>query len=254
MDLKGKKALIFGVANQKSIAYSIAKKLKEHGVELGFTYAGEQLQRRVEPLSEELGGAFCVKCDVTDDADIEKTFKTVSEKFGHIDILVHAVAYAPADDLKGRFVDTSREGFKTAMEISVFSLVNLAKHAEPFMSEGSTIITMTYYGSEKVVKNYNVMGVAKAALESSVRYLANELGEKGIRVNAISAGPIKTLAASGISGFKTILACIEEKSPLRRNITGDDVANTSLYLCSELSSGVTGEVIYVDSGYNILGI
>jgi len=254
MDLKGKKALIFGVANQKSIAYSIAKKLKEQGVELGFTYAGEQLQRRVEPLSEELGGAFCVKCDVTDDADIEKTFKTVQDKFGQIDILVHAVAYAPADDLKGRFVDTTREGFKTAMEISVFSLVNLAKHAEPFMSEGSTIITMTYYGSEKVVKNYNVMGVAKAALESSVRYLANELGEKGIRVNAISAGPIKTLAASGISGFKTILARIEEKSPLKRNITGDDVANTSLYLCSELSSGVTGEVIYVDSGYNIVGI
>ena len=254
MDLKGKKALIFGVANQKSIAYSIAKKLKEQGVDLGFTYAGEQLQRRVEPLSEELGGAFCVKCDVTDDADIEKTFKTVQDKFGQIDILVHAVAYAPADDLKGRFVDTTREGFKTAMEISVFSLVNLAKHAEPFMSEGSTIITMTYYGSEKVVKNYNVMGVAKAALESSVRYLANELGEKGIRVNAISAGPIKTLAASGISGFKTILARIEEKSPLKRNITGDDVANTSLYLCSELSSGVTGEVIYVDSGYNIVGI
>ncbi|TYB36230.1 MAG: enoyl-ACP reductase, partial [Flexistipes sinusarabici] len=253
MDLKGKKALIFGVANQKSIAYSIAKKLKEQGVELGFTYAGEQLQRRVEPLSEELGGAFCVKCDVTDDADIEKTFKTVQDKFGQIDILVHAVAYAPADDLKGRFVDTTREGFKTAMEISVFSLVNLAKHAEPFMSEGSTIITMTYYGSEKVVKNYNVMGVAKAALESSVRYLANELGEKGIRVNAISAGPIKTLAASGISGFKTILARIEEKSPLRRNVTGDDVANTSLYLCSELSRGVTGEVIYVDSGYNIVG-
>ncbi|TYC06591.1 MAG: enoyl-ACP reductase, partial [Kosmotoga sp.] len=253
MDLKGKKALIFGVANQKSIAYSIAKKLKEQGVDLGFTYAGEQLQRRVEPLSEELGGAFCVKCDVTDDADIEKTFETVRDKFGRIDILVHAVAYAPADDLKGRFVDTTREGFKTAMEISVFSLVNLAKHAEPLMSEGSSIITMTYYGSEKVVKNYNVMGVAKAALESSVRYLANELGEKGIRVNAISAGPIKTLAASGISGFKTILAQIEEKSPLRRNVTGDDVANTSLYLCSELSRGVTGEVIYVDSGYNIVG-
>jgi len=254
MDLKGKKALIFGVANQKSIAYSIAKKLKEQGVDLGFTYAGEQLQRRVEPIAEELGGTFCVKCDVTDDADIEKTFETVKDKFGHIDILVHAVAYAPADDLKGRFVDTSREGFKTAMEISVFSLVNLTKRAEPFMSEGSTIITMTYHGSTKVVKNYNVMGVAKAALESSVRYLANELGEKGIRVNAISAGPIKTLAASGISGFKTILAQIDEKSPLRRNITGEDVANTSLYLCSELSSGVTGEVIYVDSGYNIVGI
>jgi len=254
MDLKGKKALIFGVANQKSIAYSIAKKLKEQGVELGFTYAGEQLQRRVEPIAEELGGTFCVKCDVTDDADIKNTFETVNDKFGHIDILVHAVAYAPAEDLKGRFVDTSREGFKTAMEISVFSLVNLAKHAEPFMSEGSTIITMTYYGSAKVVKNYNVMGVAKAALESSVRYLSNELGEKGIRVNAISAGPLKTLAASGISGFKSILARIEEKSPLKRNITGDDVANTSLYLCSELSSGVTGEVIYVDSGYNIVGI
>jgi enoyl-[acyl-carrier protein] reductase I len=254
MDLKGKKALIFGVANQKSIAYSIAKRLKAEGVELGFTYAGEKLQRRVEPISEELGGIFCVKCDVTSDEDIKNTFEITKEKLGNIDILVHAVAFAPAEDLKGRFVDTSREGFRIAMDISAYSLVALAKHAEPLMGEGSSIIAMTYYGSVKVVHNYNVMGVAKAALESSVRYLANDLGEKGIKVNAISAGPIKTLAASGISGFKTILAQIEKRSPLKRNVTGDDVANTAVYLSSNLSSGVTGEVIYVDSGYNILGI
>ncbi len=254
MDLKSKKALIFGVANQKSIAYSIAKKLKENGVELGFTYAGEKLQRRVEPISEELGGAFCVKCDVTNDEDIKNTFEITREQFGNIDILVHAVAYAPAEDLKGRFIDTSREGFKIAMDVSAYSLVRLAKHAEPLMGEGSSIMAMTYYGSVKVVQNYNVMGVAKAALESSVRYLASDLGEKGIKVNAISAGPIKTLAASGISGFKTILAQIEERSPLKRNVTAEDVANTALYLSSNLSNGVTGQVIYVDSGYNILGI
>ena len=252
--LDGKKALIFGVANKKSIAYEIAKKFKEEGAELGFTYAGEALEKRVVPISEELGGKFCVKCDVTDDNDLNNTFETVKEKFGNFDILVHSIAFAPAEDLKGRFIDTSRNGFLKAMEISAYSLVELARRAEPLMNKHGSIITMTYYGSVKVVKNYNVMGVAKAALESSMRYLANELGEKGIRVNAISAGPIKTLAASGLSGFRKILSLIEERAPLKRNVTQEDVAKAALFLCSDLSSGVTGDVLYVDSGYNILGL
>mgnify|MGYP005849080775 CR=1 FL=1 len=252
--LDGKKALIFGVANNKSIAYAIAKRFKEEGAELGFTYAGEALKKRVEPISEELGGVFCVPCDVTNDEEIGMTFDTVAKKFGKFDILVHSVAYATAEDLKGRYIDTSRSGFKLALDISAYSLVALCRSAEPYLNQNSSVMAMTYYGSEKVIQNYNVMGVAKAALESSVRYLAKDLGEKGIKVNAISAGPIKTLAASGISGFKNILSTIAEKAPLRKNVTAEDVAGTALYLASDLSSGVTGEVIFVDSGYNILGI
>ncbi|MGA1861311.1 enoyl-ACP reductase [Deferribacter thermophilus] len=252
--LEGKKALIFGVANNKSIAYAIAKRFKEEGAELGFTYASEPLEKRVKPISEELGGKFCVKCDVTNELELEETFKVVEKEFGKFDILVHSIAYAPAEDLKGRFIDTSREGFLTAMEVSAYSLVKLAKLSEPLMNEEGSIVTMTYYGSVKVVKNYNVMGVAKAALEASVRYLANELGEKKIRVNAISAGPIKTLAASGVAGFRSILSLIEERAPLRRNVTQDDVAKAALFLCSDLASGVTGDILYVDSGYNILGL
>lgn len=252
--LDGKKAVIFGVANNKSIAYAIAKRFKDEGAELGFTYAGEALQRRVEPISEELGGIFCVPCDVTNDEEIKTTFDTVAEKFGKFDILVHSVAYAPAEDLKGRYIDTSRSGFKLALDISAYSLVALCKFAEPYLNKNASIMAMTYYGSEKVIQNYNVMGVAKAALESSVRYLAKDLGEKDIKVNAISAGPIKTLAASGISGFKHILSTIAEKAPLKKNVTAEDVAGTALYLASNLSSGVTGEVIFVDSGYNILGL
>ncbi|KAA0258340.1 enoyl-ACP reductase FabI [Deferribacter autotrophicus] len=252
--LAGKKALIFGVANNKSIAYAIAKKFKEEGAELGFTYAGDALKRRVEPISEELGGKFCVKCDVTNEDELQSTFEVVEKEFGKFDILVHSIAFAPAEDLKGRFIDTSKEGFLKAMEISAYSLVRLAKLSEPLMNEGGSIVTMTYYGSVKVVKNYNLMGVAKAALESSMRYLANDLGEKKIRINAISAGPIKTLAASGIAGFRTILSLIEERAPLKRNVTQEDVAKAALFLCSDMASGVTGDILYVDSGYNILGL
>lgn len=252
--LDGKKGVIFGVANNKSIAYAIAKKFREEGAELGFTYAGEALKKRVEPISEELSGKFCVQCDVSSDEEIKNTFEVVKEKFGKIDFLVHSIAFAPASDLKGRFIETSREGFKIALDISAYSLVALCKAAEELFNEDASVITMTYYGSEKVVTNYNVMGVAKAALESSVRYLACDLGEKGVRINAISAGPIKTLAASGISGFKNILSSIMDKSPLRRNITAEDVAKTAVYLASNLSSGVTGGTIFADSGYNILGV
>lgn len=252
--LKGKNAVIFGVANDKSIAYAISKTFKENGANLGFTYAGESLKKRVEPISQELNGAFCIPCDVSKDEDITLTAEVAKEKFGKVDILVHSVAFAPQDALKGRFIDTTRDAFKIALDISAYSLVALCKAYEPIFSQNASVITLTYYGSVKVVQNYNVMGVAKAALESSVRYLANDLGEKGVRINAISAGPIKTLAASGISGFKTILSQIEEKSPLKRNVRQEDVAKSALFLCSDLSNGVTGDILYVDSGYNILGL
>ncbi|ADR18908.1 enoyl-ACP reductase FabI [Calditerrivibrio nitroreducens] len=252
--LEGKNAVIFGVANDKSIAYAISKLFKENGANLGFTYAGEALKKRVEPISEELGGKFCIQCDVSKDEDILSSAQKAKELFGKVDIIVHSVAYAPAEALKGRFVDTPREGFKIALDISAYSLVAICKAYEEILSDNASIVTMTYYGSVKVVQNYNVMGVAKAALESSVRYLANDLGPKGVRVNAISAGPIKTLAASGISGFKSILSQIEEKAPLKKNVTQEDVAKAALFLCSDLGSGVTGDILYVDSGYNILGL
>lgn len=208
----------------------------------------------MEPISEELGGKFCIQCDVSKDEDILSSAQKAKELFGKVDIIVHSVAYAPAEALKGRFVDTPREGFKIALDISAYSLVAICKAYEEILSDNASIVTMTYYGSVKVVQNYNVMGVAKAALESSVRYLANDLGPKGVRVNAISAGPIKTLAASGISGFKSILSQIEEKAPLKKNVTQEDVAKAALFLCSDLGSGVTGDILYVDSGYNILGL
>lgn len=252
--LNGKKAVVFGVANDKSIAWGIAKKLRAEGCEVALTYAGEIMEKRVLPLAEELGAAFTVPCDVTDDAQIDACFAVIKEKFGTFDYLIHSVAFAPAEALKDRYVQTARSAFATAMDISAYSLVGLCRAAEPMMNEGGSVITMSYYGAVKVVQNYNVMGVAKAALEASVRYLAVDLGAKKIKVNAISAGPIKTLAASGISGFKSILSKIEERAPLGQNVTQEDVAGSALYLCSELSGGVTGQVIYVDAGYNILGL
>jgi enoyl-[acyl-carrier protein] reductase I len=252
--LKGKNAVIFGVANDKSIAYAIARLFREQGANIGFTYAGEALKKRVEPISEELGGKFCIQCDVAKDEDIQNSVEIAKQTFGKVDIIVHSVAYAPAEALKGRFVDTPRDGFKVALDISAYSLVAICKAYEEILSDNASIVTMTYYGSVKVVQNYNVMGVAKAALEASVRYLANDLGPKGVRINAISAGPIKTLAASGISGFRSILSQIEERAPLKKNVTQEDVAKSALFLCSDLSSGVTGDVLYVDSGYNILGL
>ncbi|MFQ5353556.1 MAG: enoyl-ACP reductase [Thermodesulfobacteriota bacterium] len=253
--LNGKKGVIFGVANEKSIAWAIAKRLKEEGAELAFTYAGPVLESRVRPLAESLGVEIIMPCDVTNDAEIEAVFKTIKDQWGSLDILVHSLAFAKKEELKSDFIETSREGFKTALDISAYSLVALSREAAPLMEvNGGSIMAMTYYGAEKVIENYNVMGVAKAALEASVLYLADDLGRRGVRVNAISAGPVKTLAAMGISGFRKILDIVEEKAPLRRNITQDDVAGTALYLLSDLSKGVTGETIFVDAGYNIMGM
>ncbi|MBE7415356.1 MAG: enoyl-ACP reductase [Deltaproteobacteria bacterium] len=253
--LDGRKGVIFGVANERSIAWAIAEALKREGMELAFTYAGEALESRVRPLAESLGSRLILPCDVTDDAQIESVFQTVRSEWGGLDALVHSVAFARKEELKGEFLATSRDGFRLALDVSAFSLVALARAAAPLM-EGrpGSIVSLSYYGSEKVVANYNVMGVAKAALEASSRYLASDLGPRGIRVNTISAGPIKTLAAAGISGFKQILDVVEAKSPMRRNVTQADVAGTALYLISDLSSGVTGEIIHVDSGYSIMGI
>jgi enoyl-[acyl-carrier protein] reductase I len=252
--LEGKKALIFGIANKNSIAWGIAQSLHEHGAEIGFSYGIPQLEKRVRPLAEQLGVTFIEKCDVTSDEEIDTVFAKAEEQFGTIDILVHAVAYAVREDLTGRFVDTSREGFKIALDVSAYSLVALSKRAAPLMTNGGSIISMSYYGAEKAVPHYNVMGVAKAALEASTRYLAADLGPQNIRVNAISAGPIKTLAAAGIGGFRKMLKYVGERAPLRRNVDQSEVGKTALWLCSDLSSGVTGEVVYVDAGYNILGM
>lgn len=252
--LEGKKALIFGVANKRSIAWAIAQTLHEHGAEIGLSYGIPQLEKRVFPVAEQLGVSFVEKCDVTSDEEITAVFSKAKDHFGQIDILIHSVAYAPSEELTGHFVDTSREGFKMALDISAFSLVALTKAALPLMAEGGSVLCMTYYGAEKVVPHYNVMGVAKAALEASMRYLAADLGPQGIRVNAISAGPIKTLSAAGIAGFRKMLAYVGERAPLRRNVDQNEVGQTALWLSSDLSSGVTGEVIYVDAGYNILGM
>lgn len=253
--LDNKKAIIFGVANEKSIAWAIAQALHKEGAELAFTYAGEVLKERVTPLAESIGSKLILPCDVSKDNEIDAVFNKIKEKWEGLDILVHSIAFANKEELKGLYADTSREGFRLAMDVSAYSLVALAKRAYPLMEGRSgSIITMTYLGSERVIPNYNVMGVAKAALEASVRYLASDLGQKKIKVNAISAGPIRTLAAMGIGGFREILGVVEQKSPLKRNVTTEDVAKTALYLCSDLSSGVTGEIIYVDAGYNIVGM
>lgn len=253
--LNGRKGVIFGVANEKSIAWAIAQILKKEGMELAFTYAGEALESRVVPLAESVGSKIIMPCDVTKDEEIEAVFRRIRDEWGGLDALVHSLAFAKKDELKGEFMNTSREGFRIAMDVSAFSLVALAKAASPLMEgRNGAFVTLSYYGAEKVIANYNVMGVAKAALEASVKYLSADLGPKGIRINTISAGPVKTLAAMGITGFKQILDVVEAKSPLRRNVTQEDVAKTALYLLSDLSSGVTGETIYVDSGFNIMGL
>ncbi|MDX1523964.1 MAG: enoyl-ACP reductase [Anaerolineae bacterium] len=252
--LEGKKALIFGMANKYSIAWGIAQTLHAHGAELGFSYAMPQLEKRVMPLAEELGVGFVEMCDVTDDEGIVEVFRKAGNHFGELDILVHSVAFAPKEELSGRFVDSSREGFKTALDISAYSLIPLSREAMKLMPNGGSIMAMTYHGSVKVFPNYNVMGVAKAALEATVRYLAADLGPEGIRVNAISAGPIKTLSASGVAGFRKMLRYTEERAPLRRNVDQEEVGRTALWLGSDLGSGVTGEIIYVDAGYHILGM
>ena len=251
--LDGKRAMIFGLANERSIAWGISQALHEAGARLGFNYLGEALERRVRPLAEQVDADIVVPCDVTRDDQISDVFETIEETWGGLDILIHSVAFANKDDLTGRFSDTSRDGYLKAIEISAYSLVHLAREARPLMTEGGSIVTMTYYGSEKVVPNYNIMGVAKATLEASVRYLADDLGPDGIRVNAVSAGPIKTLAASGVRNFRKLLKIAEEKAPLRRNVTQEEVGQTALFLCSDMGAAITGEVVHVDSGYNILG-
>jgi enoyl-[acyl-carrier protein] reductase I len=250
----GKTALIFGVANKHSIAWGIARALHAQGARIALSYASQRLERRVRPLAESIDAELIAECDVTDDDALDRTFAQVGEAFGSIDVLVHAIAYAEREDLDGRFIATSRQGFRTALEVSVYSLVALARRVEPLMPTGGAILTMTAIGGERVLPNYNVMGVAKAALESSVRYLAADLGPQGIRVNAISAGPIKTLAASGVAGFRTLYRAHEHVAPIRRLIDQDDVGQAAVWLCSEMASAVTGEILYVDGGWNILGV
>ncbi len=252
--LAGKTGIVFGVAHKSSIAWAIAKSLSDAGMRLAFTYQGERLEKNVRTLAETIEGSLILPCDVTVDEDLDNVFAEVKKEFGTLDTLVHSVAFAQKEDLEGAFVDTSREGYLLAQNISSYSLTAMAKRATPLMEEagGGSIITMSYLGGERVVKNYNVMGVAKASLEMSTRYLAADLGPKNIRVNAISAGPIKTLAARGIGGFSTILDAMKDHNPLRRNVTADEVGDTGLYLASHLSRGVTGEVIHVDAGFHCL--
>jgi enoyl-[acyl-carrier protein] reductase I len=253
LSLQGRNAVVFGVANKRSIAWAIAQKLSAAGAKLAITYQNERLEQEARDMITALPGAEAFRCDVSNDAEIEQLFAQLKERFGKIDVLVHSVAYAPAEELKNDFVQTTREGFRIAHDVSVYSLIAVTRAAAPMMTEGGSVMTLTYYGAEKVVPRYNVMGVAKAALEATVRYLAADVGGRRIRVNAISAGPIKTLAARGIGQFGDMLKTQAERSPLKRNVDVNEVGDTALFLASDLSSGITGEVIYVDCGYNIMG-
>ena len=252
--MAGKRGLIMGLANDKSLAWGIARQLAEHGAELAFSYQGEALKKRVGPLAEQVGSDFLIECDVSDMDALDTAFDTLKSRWETIDFVVHAIGFSDKSELRGKYVDTSLDNFLMTMNISAYSLVAVARRARAMMPEGGSILTLTYYGAEKVIPHYNVMGVAKAALESSVKYLANDLGPENIRVNAISAGPVKTLAASGIGDFRYILKWNELNSPLRRNITIDDVGGSGLYLLSALSSGVTGETHHVDGGYHVVGM
>src|SRR5437016_510502 len=254
--LEGKTGLIFGVANKRSIAWAIAQALAREGMRLAFTYQGQRLKESVEALSSTIPGSPLFECDVTKDDAITNVYRDVEEQFGRLDTLVHSVAFAPREDLEGDFVNTSREGFKTAHDISAFSLVALTRASMPLFekSGGGAVLAMTYYGAEKAVEGYNLMGVAKASLEASIRYLAANLGPKNIRVNAISAGPVNTLAARGIKGFTSMLKHHAERAPLRRNVELEEIANAALFLVSSMSAGITGEVMFVDGGYNIIGL
>lgn len=252
--MAGKRGLIMGVANNRSIAWGIAKACAAQGAEIALTYQGDALKKRVEPLAAELGSNLVLPCDVTDAASMDAVFDTLQKTWGRLDFLVHAIAYSDKAELDGRYVDTTEKNFTQSLLISCFSFTALAQRAEKLMTDGGSLITLTYYGAEKVMPHYNVMGIAKAALEASVRYLASDLGKNNIRVNAISAGPIKTLAASGISDFRYILRWNEYNSPLRRTVTIEDVGGAGLYLLSDLSRGVTGEVHHVDSGYHVQGM
>ncbi|MEJ2123301.1 MAG: enoyl-ACP reductase FabI [Alphaproteobacteria bacterium] len=252
--MSGKRGLIMGVANNRSIAWGIAKMASAHGASLAFTYQGDALKKRVEPLAAEIGSEIVLPCDVTDPQSVDAVFDTLRERWGSLDFVVHAIAYSDKEELDGRYVDTTQENFSKTLLISCYSLTAIAQRAEKLMPNGGSILTLTYYGAEKVMPHYNVMGVAKSALEASVRYLAADLGKSNIRVNAISAGPIKTLAASGISDFRYILKWNEYNSPLRRTVSIEDVGGAGMYLLSDLSRGVTGEVHHVDSGYHVVGM
>lgn len=249
--LKGKRGLILGVANNKSIAWGIAEACHREGACLAFSYLNETLEKRVRPLAESIGSELCVQCDVQSDESIATAFSQIGDAWGKIDFVVHSVAYAPGDDLKGRFHEVTREGFKVALDVSAYSLVAVTRQARDFLNPGGSVLTLSYYGAEKSVPHYHIMGVAKAALEASVRELAVDLGPDGIRVNAISAGPIKTLAASGIANFRALLAAFEGRAPLRRLTTIEDVGNSAVYLVSPLAEGVSGEIHYVDCGFNV---
>ena len=252
--MQGKRGLIMGVANEKSLAWGIAKACADQGAELGFTFQGEALARRVRPLAESVGSSMVLPCDVADPASIDATFAEVEKAWGKLDFLVHAIGFSDKSELRGRYVDTSADNFRVTMDISVYSFTAVAQRAEKMMPDGGSLLTLTYYGAERVMPHYNVMGVAKPALEASVRYMAMDLGPKNIRVNAISAGPIKTLAASGIGDFRYILKWNELNSPLRRNVTIEDVGKSGMYLLSDLGSGVTGETHHVDAGYHVVGM
>ena len=252
--MHGKRGLVMGVANDRSIAWGISKALAEHGADLAFTYQGEALEKRVRPLADSLGSQLVLPCDVTDTASVDTVFATLEKEWGGLDFVVHAIAYSDKDELKGRYVDTSPENFAKTMNISCYSFTAICQRAAPMIKDGGSLLTLTYAGAERVMPHYNVMGVAKAALEASVKYLAVDLGRDNIRVNAISAGPIKTLAASGIGDFRYILKWNEYNSPLKRNVTIDEVGGAGLYLLSDLSTGVTGETHHVDSGYHVVGM
>ena len=254
INLSGKNGIVLGVANDRSIAWAIAQSLSAAGARLALTYQGERLKDRVERLSTSLDNPLLLPCDATDDQQIEQVFETLRQEFGEISFLIHSIAFANRDDLSGRFVDTGREGFRLAMEVSAYSLLPLVRHAAPLMSSGGSVVAMTFDASQRVYPGYNVMGTAKAALEHAVRQLAAELGPSAIRVNAISAGPLETLAARGISGFRDMRHAHAEKAPLKRNITTQEVAQTALFLCSQLSTGITGATIPVDAGYHIMAV
>lgn len=251
--LAGKRALVLGVANDHSLAWAISREFQSQGATLALTYAGEVFERRVRPLAAEVGVDLVWPCDVLDDAQVTALRQHVGSHWPQVDIIVHAIAFAQREDLREEFSSTSREGFRVALEVSAYSLVHIARALSSLLVSGSSLLTLTYFGSEKVIPNYNVMGVAKAALEACVRYLAAELGPRGVRVNALSAGPVRTLSAAGIAGFRDMLRHHAERAPLRRNITAEEVAKAALFLCSDLASGVTGEVLHVDAGYNIMG-
>jgi enoyl-[acyl-carrier protein] reductase I len=252
--MQGKKGLIMGLANDRSLAWGIARALGDHGAQLAFSYQGEALEKRVRPLAEELGSDTLIDCDVSDMKALDKAFGELKEQWETLDFVVHAIGFSDKNELRGKFVDTTMDNFLLTMNISVYSFIAVAQRARAMMSPGGSLLTLTYYGAEKVIPHYNVMGVAKAALEASVKYLAMDLGPEGIRVNAISAGPIKTLAASGIGDFRYIMKWNEYNSPLRRNVTIEDVGGAGLYFLSDLSSGVTGEIHHVDAGYNVVGM